>query len=130
LIPWLCPDKDSTESFTREIAFTWERVCISTRPQVIFFSTVTSQWSSASFDDTIALAIRNISDAIHADALADGQKVSHAAKYPNYAHFSPPLEIYGWKIERLREIREAIGSEEVMSLAGRLNCTAIETPST
>ena len=52
--------------------------------------------------------------------------MSHAAKYPNEAHFAAPLEkIYGWRMERLRKIREAIGSEDVMSLVGGLNCTAI-----
>lgn len=55
----------------------------------------------------------------HADALADGQNVSHAAKCPNYGLFGAPLEeIYSANWERLRKIREAIDPDDVMGLAG------------
>jgi hypothetical protein len=76
-------------------------------------------WSNASLDDTMACALRQISDAIRAAALADGQNVSHAAKYVNYALFGTPLEeMYGENVDRLREIRAAIDPEDVMGLAG------------
>jgi len=65
-------------------------------------------------------ALRKVSDAIHVDALADGQNVSHAAKYPNYALFGTPPETYGGNLERLHKIRVAIDPEDVMDLAGGL----------
>jgi hypothetical protein len=67
----------------------------------------------------MARALRQISDTIRATAIADGQNVSHAAKYVNYALFGTPLEdIYGGNLDRLRKIRAAIDPEGVMGLAG------------
>ena len=76
-------------------------------------------WSNSSLDDTAAFVLRNITDTVHDVALADGQNVSHAAKYPNYALFGTPLEdMYGGNVERLRKIRAAVDPEDVMGLAG------------
>jgi hypothetical protein len=67
----------------------------------------------------MASALRNISGTIHATALADGQNVSHAAVYVNYALYGTPLEdIYGGNVGRLREIRAAIDPDDVMGLTG------------
>jgi berberine-like enzyme len=89
------------------------------RSQAIFPTTLTVQWSNASLDDTMAFALRNISETIKAAALADGQNVSHAAVYVNYALFGTPLEdMYGGNVERLRQIRAAIDPEDVMGLTG------------
>ena len=89
------------------------------RSQAVFPSAACVQWSNSSLDDTMAFALRNISDTIRDVALADGQNVSHAAKYPNYALFDTPLEgIYGGNVERLRTIRAAIDPNNVMSLTG------------
>ena len=89
------------------------------RSQALFPSALSVQWSNSSLDDTMAFALRNISDTIRDVALADGQNVSHAAKYPNYALFGTPLEdIYGGNVERLRRIRAAIDPNDVMSLTG------------
>jgi hypothetical protein len=89
------------------------------RSHAVLPSSLTLQWSNASLDETMAYALRNISDTIHATALADGQNVSHAAVYVNYALFGTPLEnIYGGNVERLRKIRAAIDPEDVMGLAG------------
>jgi Berberine and berberine like len=80
---------------------------------------LTVQWFNASLDETMAFALRNMSSTIHAAALADGQNVTHAAVYPNYALFGTPLEdMYGENVERLRKIRAAIDPEDVMGLAG------------
>jgi Berberine and berberine like len=77
------------------------------------------EWSNASLDKTMAFALRQISHSIHAAALADGQNVSHAAKYVNYALFGTPLkDMYGENVVRLRKIRSAIDPEDVMGLAG------------
>jgi hypothetical protein len=89
------------------------------RSHAVFPSVVTAQWSNASLDETMAIALRNMSKTINAAALADGQNVSHAAAYGNYALFGRPLEdLYGGNVERLRKIRAAIGPEDVMGLAG------------
>ena len=89
------------------------------RSHVIFPTSIATIWSNASLDETMAFALRNISNAIHAAALADGQNVSHAAIYPNYALFDTPLEdMYGGNVERLRQIKAAIDPEDVMGLAG------------
>jgi hypothetical protein len=89
------------------------------RSHAVLPSSLTLQWSNASLDETMAYALRNISDTIHATALADGQNVSHAAVYVNYALFGTPLEnIYGGNVERLRKIRAGIDPEDVMGLAG------------
>jgi hypothetical protein len=89
------------------------------RSQAVFPSTLSVQWSNSSLDDTIALALRNISDVIRDVALADGQNVSHAAKYVNYALFGTALkDMYGGNVERLQKIRAAIDPNDVMSLTG------------
>jgi hypothetical protein len=76
-------------------------------------------WSNSSLDDTVAFVLRNISDTVRDVALTDGQNVSHAAKYPNYALFGTPLEdMYGGNVERLRKTRVAIDREDVMGLTG------------
>jgi hypothetical protein len=67
----------------------------------------------------MASVLRNISDAVHEVALADGQNVSNAAKYPNYALFGTPLEnMYGGNLERLCKIRAVVDPEDVMGLTG------------
>ena len=67
----------------------------------------------------MAYALRNISGTIRAVALADGQNVSHAAKYVNYALYGTPLkDTYGGNVERLWKIRAAIDPKDVMGLAG------------
>jgi hypothetical protein len=89
------------------------------RSHAVFPSGLSVEWSNSSLDDTMAFALRNFSDAIRDAALADGQNVSHAAKYVNYALFGTPLEdMYGGNVERLRRIRAAIDPNDVMSLAG------------
>jgi hypothetical protein len=89
------------------------------RSHAIFPSVVIYLWSNASLDHTIASAMRNHSNALHAAALAEGQNVSHAAAYMNYALFDTPLEdMYGANVARLREIKAEIDPENVMGLAG------------
>ncbi|KAH8979805.1 FAD-binding domain-containing protein [Lactarius akahatsu] len=89
------------------------------RSQAIFPSVLGYTWTNASIDGIVASAMRKESAAIHAVALADGQNVSHAAVYVNYALFGTPLEdIYGQNVPRLRKIRAAIDPEDVMGLAG------------
>ena len=53
------------------------------RSQAVFPTPVFGQWSKSSLEDTVAFALRSFTDAIREVALADGQNVSHSAKYPN-----------------------------------------------
>jgi len=89
------------------------------RSRVIFPSVMVIWWSNASLDETVVRSLRQSSDTIRAAALADGQDVSHAAVYVNYALSDTPLEdMYGGNVERLREIKAAIDPDDVMGLAG------------
>jgi hypothetical protein len=89
------------------------------RSQGIFPTALDAVWSNSSLDDTVAYILRNISETVHGVALADGQNVLNAAKYPNYALFGTPLEnMYGGNLERLCKIRAAIDRENVMGLTG------------
>jgi hypothetical protein len=89
------------------------------RSQALFPSVFSLQWINASLDDTMVSALRQMSDAVRAAAVADGQNVSHATIYPNHALFGTPLKnIYGGNVKRLRKIRERIDPKHVMGLAG------------
>jgi len=89
------------------------------RSQAVFPSVAGATWTNASIDGIVASALRKEAAALHAVALADGQNVSHAAVYVNYALFDTPLEdIWGQNVPRLRKIRADIDPEDVMGLAG------------
>lgn len=89
------------------------------RSQAIFPSGLAYAWSNPLLDNTLARALRQQSDALHSAALADGQNVSNASVYVNYALFDTPLEdMYGENVPRLREIRAEIDPGDVMGLAG------------
>jgi len=89
------------------------------RSRAIFPSVISLWWSNASLDETMIGSLRQSSDVVRAAALADGQDVSHAAPYVNYALFDTPLEdMYGGNVERLREIKAAIDPDDVMGLSG------------
>ncbi|KAH8996310.1 FAD-binding domain-containing protein [Lactarius akahatsu] len=89
------------------------------RSHVVFPSIASCQWSDVSLDATMARALRQTTDEARAAVLADGQNVSHAAIYVNYALFDTPLkDMYGANVPRLRKIRAEIDPEDVMGLAG------------
>ncbi|KAH8996309.1 FAD-binding domain-containing protein [Lactarius akahatsu] len=89
------------------------------RSQVVFPGIVSFQWYNASLDATMARALRQNTDEARAAVLADGQDVSHAATYVNYALFDTPLkDMYGANVPRLRKLRAEIDPEDVMGLAG------------
>jgi hypothetical protein len=63
--------------------------------------------------------VHSISDSVTAAAVADGQNLTHAALYPNYALFDTSLEdLYGDNLPRLRAIKKGIDPENVMGLTG------------
>ncbi|KAI0260019.1 hypothetical protein BC834DRAFT_1044925 [Gloeopeniophorella convolvens] len=89
------------------------------RSFALFPTAVEYLWSNASLDGTMAQELRESSDTIHAAALAEGQNVSHAAPYINYALFDTSVEdLYGENLPRLRAIKKEIDPEDVMGLAG------------
>ena len=89
------------------------------RSRALFPNDVFYSWSNASLDHIIASALREQSDALHSAILADGQDVSNASVYVNYALFDTPLEdMYGANVPRLRKIRAEVDPEDVMGLAG------------
>ena len=89
------------------------------RSHAIFQTDVIVEWFYPSLDKIMAATLRHISGAIRDAALGDGQNVSQAAKYPNFALFGTPLEnIYCGNLERLRKIRESVDPEDVMGLTG------------
>src|ERR1700733_1269316 len=86
------------------------------RSQALFPSIFSLQWIDASLDDTMVSALRQMSDAVRAAAVADGQNVSHVAIYPNHALFGTPLmDIYGGNV---RKIRTMIDPNDVMGPTG------------
>jgi len=89
------------------------------RSRAVFPSIFSIAWSNASLDETMADVVRNGSKTVHDVAVADGQNLSHAAVYVNYALFDTPLEdMYGGNLARLRSIKAKIDPERVMDLAG------------
>jgi hypothetical protein len=76
-------------------------------------------WSNASLDNTMADLLRDGAKTIHGVAIADGQNLTDAAVYVNYALFDTPLEdMYGANVARLHAIKAKIDPEGVMDLAG------------
>jgi len=89
------------------------------RSRAVFPSGLAIAWSNASLDETMADALRDGAKTIRGVAIADGQNLSHAALYVNYALFDTPLEeIYGGNLARLRRIKAKIDPERVMDLSG------------
>lgn len=89
------------------------------RSHAIFPSNIGYTWTNASLDATIANELRQHTDQARAAVLADGQDLSGAAVYVNYALFGTPLEdMYGANVPKLRKIRAEIDPEDVMGLAG------------
>jgi hypothetical protein len=89
------------------------------RSRAVLPSLFGCSWADASLDGTVAVALREVSNALHFAALRDGQDVANAPVYVNYALFDTPLEnMYGTNLAKLRRIRIDIDPANVMDLAG------------
>jgi hypothetical protein len=67
----------------------------------------------------MADAIRITAATLVKAGIQDGQNLTHAVPYTNYAFLGTPLEsMYGDNLKRLREIRERYDPTDVMGLAG------------
>jgi hypothetical protein len=89
------------------------------RSQTVLPSLINAVWLNASLDNTITDILHDGAKTIRGVALADGQDLSNAAVYVNYALFDTPLEeMYGGNVARLHQIKSEIDPEGVMDLAG------------
>lgn len=83
-------------------------------PLNIYFS-----WAIDAFDNEIFDAIKQSATRIRNAALADGQNITDAPLYPNYAIFDTPLDkMYGSNVDRLRALKQRVDPFNVMGLAG------------
>lgn len=83
-------------------------------PLNIYFS-----WAIDAFDNEIFDAIKQSATRIRNAALADGQNITDAPLYPNYAIFDTPLDkMYGSNVDRLRALKQTVDPFNVMGLAG------------
>ena len=89
------------------------------RSRAIFPSVLSIAWSNASLDNTMADVLRDGAKSIRDVEIEDGQNLTNAAVYVNYALFDTPLkDMYGGNVGRLRGIKAEIDPERVMDLAG------------
>ena len=90
------------------------------RSKAVFPSVLNIAWTNTSLDDNMMVDIlHDGAKTIRDVALADGQDLSKAAVYVNYALFDTPLEdMYGDNVERLHQIKTEIDPHGVMGLAG------------
>ncbi len=76
-------------------------------------------WAFDAFDKEIFDAIKQSATRIRNAALADGQNITDAPLYPNYAIFDTPLnKMYGGNVDRLKALKRSIDPSNVMGLAG------------
>ena len=89
------------------------------RSRAVFPSVLNIAWTNASLDKTMADVLRDGAKSIRDVEIEDGQNLTDAAVYVNYALFDTPLEdMYGGNLARLRSIKAKIDPERVMDLAG------------
>ncbi|KAJ6583298.1 hypothetical protein B0H10DRAFT_886542 [Mycena sp. CBHHK59/15] len=76
-------------------------------------------WSSSLFDDAFHDALLKSAQHLTDVATANGQDLTNAPLYTNYALYDTPLErIYGANLPRLQAIKAAVDPNNVMGLAG------------
>ncbi len=76
-------------------------------------------WLNATYDDFFHDAIHRSAKRIRDVAIQDGQEITHAPLYPNYAIFDTPLrDIYGANVDKLHRLRKRVDPDNVMELTG------------
>jgi hypothetical protein len=90
------------------------------RSKAVFPSVIQVAWTNTSLGDNMMVdVLHDGAKTIRDVALADGQDLSTAAVYVNYALFDTPLEdMYGGNVARLHQIKTEIDPNGVMDLAG------------
>jgi len=90
-----------------------------TRDKVFLPFNIYFAWLQQPFDNSVFDAIKQSASHIQSAAVAEGQDILNAPKYPNYAIFDTPLnEMYGNNVYRLRELKRRVDPFNVMGLAG------------
>ncbi|KAI0043437.1 FAD-binding domain-containing protein [Auriscalpium vulgare] len=83
-------------------------------PGALFFS-----WANKSSDSAMLDAFHKSSATIRAAASAEGQNITNAWTYPNYALEDTPVkEMYGDNVARLRAIHKRVDPDNTMGLTG------------
>ena len=89
------------------------------RPLAVLPSTISHCWTDESVDHLMADSMRLSAAALREAAIREGQDLTNAAPYVNYALFETPLEaMYAENLGRLRAIRRRYDPGNVMGLAG------------
>jgi len=90
-----------------------------TRDKVFLPFNIYFAWLQPSFDDSVFDAIKQAASVVQSAAVAEGQDILNAPKYPNYALFDTPLnEMYGNNVDRLCKLKRRVDPHNVMGLAG------------
>jgi hypothetical protein len=89
------------------------------RSRTILPSALIIAWNDKDIDQYVYDSIRNLSASLLETAIKDGQDLTNAVPYTNYAVYGTPVEkIYGKNVARLREIKEKYDPFRVMDLTG------------
>ena len=89
------------------------------RSRALFPTNIYFAWSSSSNDSEIAAALWQSTNTIQAAAIDEGQNITDAPVYGNYALIGTPIKsLYGENLQRLRSIRNEVDPNNVMALAG------------
>ena len=89
------------------------------RDKVLYPLNLYYAWALPTSDNYFRNAITQSAQAIEEAAIAEGQDVSGAHLYTNYAIAGTDLErIYGDNLPRLRSIKTQVDPDNVMGLAG------------
>ena len=90
-----------------------------TRDHVYFPLALYAVWLDATYDNEFYDAIRQSAARIRDVAIQDGQDITKAPLYPNYAMFDTPLsDMYGDNVDKLRSLKQRVDPQNVMGLAG------------
>ena len=88
------------------------------RPFAVLPSSIYLGWTDESVDNFMADAMRTSAATLVEAGIQDGQNLTDAAPYVNYAFLGTPMEsMYGENLERLRGIRKRYDPGDVMGLA-------------
>jgi hypothetical protein len=89
------------------------------RSRTILPSALIIAWNDKDIDQYVYDSIRNLSASLLETAIKDGQDLTNAVPYTNYAVYGTPVKkIYGKNVARLREIKEKYDPFRVMDLTG------------
>jgi len=90
-----------------------------TRDHVYYPLALYASWVDEKYDNEFYEVIRQSAARIRDVATQDGQDLTNAPLYPNYAMFDVPLsDMYGENVDKLRSLRRRVDPHNVMGLTG------------